>query len=829
MTLPYEFRPSGDVALTPNGLVRCRGNCSLSTSTFPVTITSPSIAFSFEFCSISPNSDPSIAFGLSQPELPPEHTFSFFEFLQELRSTTAEPHIPFDGIGISIRLFLSAGRMSVYVNDHLTNVIASVSQGLSFFFLRISCEEALVLTSFTRCGIRAFFPEREPRLWTSRPEQIRLWSGVLRAANATVLFSEEALVPLPGVGFRYYEVEVRSMAADMQISIGLAEAAIYGPARRPGHFLNSVGFSTDGDWSQNGDPYPLGVRFRDGDVIGIGVRGSGDWFMTHNGMELAVAGPPLNYEQCLACVMVDELTECRVNFGQLPFALGTATPTSGWALACPGRPDSLAVRVGFLNEPHLLHFFLASHLQPNRDLHILREEQQPGELFEVSVLEPGPESLLGCGYVDSEMPIGSGVGWLPGTIGVHTDDGGLFSADGDGVPLIPPKPYLEDGDSLGMSWRGGAIRAVMNGTSFLVSNDWGYRPFPAFHTREFCVCVLNLGELPFCGSENSFDPTAVALFNRCRVVPTNSDIEEAGLRPGDEVEARDLSFRGRFVGEYRGLFLVTIHGIAGAVPLDVTNPLFVRKLLRVTHRTTPLLRAVMTTSAVVVCESTPNQSTICGMYATPVGIAILIGRAGRRFVLRPITDLFNNESIFVLPNLPRCLAPDLHPEFHNRETCCLDVIETPDHTVWVMMGSLMDADWGMNNGTMESAFSHGRILLRFFGFAFRPIDDCARVLNFGHRKGGRLFHLGELGCEGSVVVPTPRALVPHGVSGSSPLPHVVAFLFDCLNSTSLERCPELPAHDPGLVLPCDWVYTQGDTVESVTVPRIPLIVQSNYH
>lgn len=129
---------------------------------------------------------------------------------------------------------------------------------------------------------------------------------------------------------------------------------------------------------------------------------------------------------------------------------------------------------------------------------------------------------------------------------------------------------------------------------------WDSDPRPAFAVTGSAVLVANFGEFRFVSSQDSVG-SGVKLFNGVWVRPTNRSAK-LGIEPGDLVEARDLSFRGIFAGEYKGFFLVSIAGIDGAVALDVTSPPFVRRLQRVIGPVGPRLATCLVSGGCAVCE-----------------------------------------------------------------------------------------------------------------------------------------------------------------------------------------------------------------------------------
>jgi hypothetical protein len=790
---------TGDVTLRSNGIAHCRGPCVISTSPFPP---SPAVAFSFEFIFISGES-PSISFGISSDSF--EKSIDYFDILQSARESSVDPVIPFDAIAVPVRLLLQGDCLSLFVDNHCDSLPSPTGSSFTFF-LRVSAAEAFVSTPFG-APVSAFFPGHEPRIWHDGGSSVGLRGPIARGGidHPVVLYGERPLSQLPGVGFMYFEVELRITTgrSKASVAIGLCEDAREGSGSTLGSTSRSVALSSETNVLLVGGARRSAVEgsLKGGHIVGMGIRSEGALFVTHDGRDALVNVIEfLDFRRYLPCVRLGQEAECAINFGERPFAFAPATPPPGWSLADGGRPDEQLYRVGFLNVPHLLHVFVVSSRQPEySDPRILRKECEADDKFEVSMLGVAEGDLVGCGYVDCEFSLRNMVGWIPRTIAVHTDDGSIFSEQGSGRPLIPGTMNLEEGDSLAMQWNNGRITAFRNGAPSELPGMWRCRPFPAFSTQASCLAVLNLGELPFFGTAPPpTDDDTVQLFNRCRIVPTNENLEESGLLPGDEIEARDLSFRGTFMGEFRGLFLVTLNGIHGAIPIDITEPLLIRKLLRVVHRPVPISRPILTIAdTLAFCESAPDQNRITGMYATSNGIAILIGRSSAGYVMRPVIDLVNNESLFILPELPPCLA-DFSTEgrllgtFRTPDTFCLDLIEDEKKKVYLMLGELNGAEFGWNGHVVSRVRPRRTLWFRFFGYGFRCAGRDPRCFNFGTRPAGKLFHANDFAREGDAPFPSLSVQSAHGADGLTPVPGIVLALLNGLNDACLAATGAAP-------------------------------------
>jgi hypothetical protein len=418
----------GRVDLLPDGVAVCRGECAIGTT---LVDSGDCCAFSFQVCSLASDSCPCITFGVVQDD---SAIFScnYFPFLARLRNDSIDPPIPSDGLGIPIRVLVRAPDISLYVNEVLVRRDDAVGPGeLQFFIVISETIECFLYTPFVAASIPlSFFPYRRPRLWSQYPVLMIARGSIIRGGDYErgSIYAEKPLEELPGHPFIYYEVELRFIGTDSGFAMGFAEDPRFLSSVPVGRFARSVAISSsEHAIVLNGrEAVPFPHTLQSGHCVGIGVR-AGRLFVTFDGRIVDLRSPiTVDLQRFIPAAFLEETGEIRVNFGQLPFAFDVV-PVFGWCLWTPPSPDDIFFAKGCLNESHLLHFFLAyAHSHSIADPHVARAVAPGGSHYEVTTLQPGGNDLIGIGFSDSNFDSDSMVGWRPKTIGVHSDDGGLF-------------------------------------------------------------------------------------------------------------------------------------------------------------------------------------------------------------------------------------------------------------------------------------------------------------------------------------------------------------------------------------------------------------------
>ena len=163
----------GDIHIDQRGVAFCTGECEIGTTDISNSV-SLTTAFSFEFCSINLDKQPNISFGIKQSESI-VLTLDYFAILRTIRSITVTPHIPSDGIGVSIHLLVSENEISLYVNGVLQTQKYTLDTSSFSFFLSFNSISAVILTPFSTVELsNTFFPELTSHLWTQLPYRVSL-------------------------------------------------------------------------------------------------------------------------------------------------------------------------------------------------------------------------------------------------------------------------------------------------------------------------------------------------------------------------------------------------------------------------------------------------------------------------------------------------------------------------------------------------------------------------------------------------------------------------------------------------------------------------------
>jgi hypothetical protein len=522
-------------------------------------------------------------------------------------------------------------------------------------------------------------------------------------------------------------------------------------------------------------------------------------------------------------VYLQTACEISVNFGQSPFAFSTVAPVSGWCLYSEMPLEDARIETGMANSHHLLHYFEASPHGENLVDLLQTCPAKPladGGCYEVTCFYPNCRTVIGIGLTGEPIEPGFMVGWGPGSIGVHTDDGCIFRGDGEGGPNVCAKGELVHGETIGLRYDTHAIEVFRWGKWFPVVGDWNGPAVPAFSVQDYAVIVVNFGEFPFTG-ESTGEAGKVRLFNGVCVEPTNNNLSKIGIAPGDLVEARDLSFRGTFVGEYNGYFLVSIPGIDGAVALDVISPLFVRRLLRVISSPNPHLATCLLHDTCTIFGIAASAL----IYCTQFGFAMLLGQSDVGYVMRPILDLMNNSACFVVPEMPCPLAEYFHeipPRPSGFEV--FDIWEDPKGSLMLILDHKQGDRMAWKEGELVAVNALGNLSYRFFGFGYRYVDDGARAIlvNGGCRRGGIGYGVNQHWTMGNSVVSSRLSLRGSGAHAVGLVPGPVEFLLQ--RSSAAMMSPARASQEDSTVIsvPGDWFY-ESDGHELLTTIR-PLIL-----
>lgn len=846
----YSPVVEGQVGISQNGIAKCRGGCVISTSPLMWDTSSAALAFSFEFASISSTATPEVHFGLKHGEMKVD--LDYFQLLASIRASSIRPFIPSDGIAVSVHMCVKDQTMIVYINEYPYERTYKLNSAPLSFYLNIKADEAVVFTPFCQDEVpKCFFPNLQPHFWQPVQNALAVRGFHVRGTEDTeYLFSDGELPVLPGLDqLRYFEVEYRSADiglrySTLDVSIGFVKHPAATSVQRLGTAPNSMSVSARNRSFNIGGvlkcSLPRNATY--GDIIGIGVEASGSAFITFNGEIIPTqSNSTAGFDTFVAVVECDGgCAECVINFGQLPFAWEKARPPAGWCYFTKQSPNDVLLAYGSPGTAHLLNFFpYGSSDRERADTRICKKPLVDGQRYELTAYKAVNRDLMGIGLCGATIPVTNMVGWDSGAVGVHTDDGCLFNECGFGGCAEIPPGDLKDGETLTLVYDHMEI-CVHRGDSVSSNIDIpGFKPIPAWSMKGSFVIIANFGEMPFASENRTKETDGVKLYNGVKVAVSDVGSSEAGLCVGDFVEARDLSFRGTYVGKHNGYFLFVVRGLDVAIPLDETDPVFVRKVIRVVGRSRelPLTSFGLTSSDLVLYTRSVAEADFASVYATRFGISIMMGKNERGCVMRPLTDLCNNSAFFVLPpdesmtcvfkTKDGTMAP-----LKSKDSQVLDVIELSSSNLLVLLlGHVDGSDVGWDGQKIVPVTGKFTVAFRFFGFAFRRAQGVVPTLSFvncGTHIGGHGFPPRYVGVEGLTFVQSGSSGKCFGATGMGLIPGHANYLLTTLNQFLLEggslSTSAAPASLPDMSA---WSY-EPTSDSAVAQPEIPLVTEVNF-
>lgn len=855
--LPNSVKFIGNINIQEEGFSTCDGD-GLITSSFFIKDVKNNPAFSFQFIDFHVTEVPIITFGLkskTSTEFKEDKTlfsYSYFDFLSTFRSSP-HPLIPYDGIGVIINMIIENGQFKIFVNNESTvHDSSDISKINAYYFLEIQQKGSCVLLlPFHSANIRltpSFYPYLLPRFWSCLPFLIQIRDFNVRGnSNLRSVYGELPLSPLPGhPDIKYFEVIIRSISPTLYsksgIYIGLVDHPHNASDYPPGQSNLSIGFSTyskilriagvDYDFHMN--------NISSGNVIGLGIH-QDDIFLTHNGVICEPSTlPQPSFSQYFPIISVTGSSdEVIINLGQLPFAYEALKPPDGWCLFNQTTCYIDEIEKGPPPEHHIQNFFPFTGLigSPSYFETIVSSKQLKinGGHFEVTILTKDTDDVIMVGLSASDYVQGSACGCEKKTIAIHSDDGMLFYESGpNGKKNIIDPGDITQGKTIGITLEETTVYLTVNKKQYMLVNDYTYKAFPTISIYGKLVFIANFGESPFVFSNSNCESEGVKLYNGVICKMTNNHLDKVGLLPGDFIEYRDLSLRGIFVGELQNRFYVSIEGIGGAVPLQETNHLVIRSLIRVLYRhSESFIKPIMTFSDCVLAHlGLYDRKSI---YASRYGIAFIIGKLPNgNCVMRPIIDLMNNSHCFVLEQMPsnvlKTIQPEIDPTLPQTDFSFLDVVEDGNQSLLLILGSQNGQIVGWNNEEIVPPKSdHIRILFGMNGLAYLCINNILRV-NVGMQKGGKYFPPNYYGTAGSQFFQNSTSQRSCGSQGIMPIPPAANLLLTTLNEKfTLNDADSIPSRIPNahIVVPSimydidDDFQTEPLNLPLITVSKLP--------
>ena len=251
----------------------------------------------------------------------------------------------------------------------------------------------------------------------------------------------------------YYEYEILNQGEEASIGIGVGPRD-YTKSRMPGWDRNSVGYhANDGKlYHENDSGVDFGPTCTKGDIMGCGVDFSSDdgsgyltVFFTKNnkhvGDHVRMRRPPYGLYPLIGLNSKGERVKylghwCRTPGLQEPIQLDH----SDMWLRCNG--------VKFLGDSTLLEYNGTAPEQI-QDVGMAQARiplSHTNNYFELKILSRGAKGAIAIGLAKSTYPMHCHLGWNPGAVGYHADNGKVFVEQGRGEPF---GPTCTDGDTMG--------------------------------------------------------------------------------------------------------------------------------------------------------------------------------------------------------------------------------------------------------------------------------------------------------------------------------------------------------------------------------------------
>ena len=840
----------GEVETDSNGCTHCSNNCMIHYNYIKSFGTN---AFSFSFVDFQDTEVPEITFGVKDAKNDGSNSenniisFSYFDFLSTFRSS-ASPLIPYDGIGVVIRLFLFHDTLRIYVNNELSKYQnMSFHKGDLLYFLNIqqkgSCDVILPIpTSLSGKVDQAFFPNLIPRLWTCLPFLIQVRDFNVRGnTSLRSVYSETPLCMLPQYfELQYFEVMIRSIEGSSNhsnIYVGLVEQPHAASECPPGKTQMSIGFScASRTLCISGEEFDVHTGpILSGHVVGLGVTKNNKVILTHDGLESESYKLPISpFSQYIPVVSVfGNPDEVIINLGQYPFKYHVKIP-NGWNLNTSSNSNSNPYdyylehyEKGPPPDNHILNFFPFTSLIGSTNYiesYVYSKPLKNNDRFEVTILTKSNDEYIVLGLSSGDYVHGQIVGVDKKTIGVSSEDGMLYRESNKGKVNIFDPNEITVGKTIGLWLQNNTLYFTINKEKYTVVTDYNCsNPLPTISVHGILSFIVNYGDFPFVYTHTSGKPSkssndnqstsernndseqnellesfgscsinTVKLINNLTVTMTNNPafLDQIGIYPGDYIEYRDLSLRCIFMGELNGRCFISVDGLLGAVPIVETDPLVIKTSIRVlnSYNHNRIYKPVITFSDCIMANLGIYDRR--SLYASRYGISFMIGQTPKGgYVMRPIVDLMNNSHCFVIekkpPNILKSVTPEIDPIFFQYNIYFLDVVEDNDQSLLLMLGTQNGQIVGWNNVSIVPLKGPPKIVFRFNGVAYTSAIHSL-LLNVGSQRGGVYFPPNYHGTTGSQFIQHSTSQRSYGSKGMMPIPPAVNLLLTTLNEQFTE-------------------------------------------
>lgn len=273
---------TGDCKIDENGIAAGYGNFKISTID-----NQPADLKCFSFMFILLTSEPKIKFGI-ESQAKDVIQFDFANFLYLIRSELIKPQISFDGIDVSIRMFIEDEKLVFYINDVKLNYSKPMNFQSYSFFIEVQNDATfptILATPFHHIttldnnsnNFLAYYPKIFNHFWCFSDKYLYSetdhYIAVARGDTKYATISDE-IQKLPGSNLIYYELTINSVESDSKFFFGFTNHEITLPWSSSKAFDSIPYFTFPDNKLSFGSHacYTISEKISQGTVIGFGIK-----------------------------------------------------------------------------------------------------------------------------------------------------------------------------------------------------------------------------------------------------------------------------------------------------------------------------------------------------------------------------------------------------------------------------------------------------------------------------------------------------------------------------------------------------------------------------
>lgn len=545
---------TGNCKIDSNGIAIGYGNFKISTIENQDNKIN---CFSFMFVRLS--SSPKIEFGL-ESQSKQIIQFDFASFLYSVRSERINPQISFDGIDVSIRLYVENKTLYIYVNDVKLNYTHPVDFDSYTFFVDIKNDfnTAIILATpfhnvetqdYNSNHFLSFFPKRLNHFWCHNEKYLYSenddYIAVARSDKNYPLISNE-IPHLPGSNLIYYELIIASTIPEVRFKVGFTNHEISQSSVSSQAFDSIPYFSYPDKQLLFGsiNCYTISEDVTNGTVIGLGIQRPTEndqensdktadkkvdenVFLIINGNEYRFTHDLLqdtnnntkkrfnyhkHYYAFLSSSCID--FQCIFNFGQRPFKYlnylisnyNTRLPL-GWSIYSPYFPQKWCR--GPPPDSHVLNMFCPPNYSKKSFFGVSYSQKvENNGCYEITVLEmengliegmpthKKGDEVMAIGFSQLDYPTDQLVGWEKNSFAIQSDDGSVFLSRGDGKNF-GDHDKIKTGTNVLAQIEENHLSFFVNGTRVNVPEQIQTEIYPSISFQASPCFIVNFGDSPF--------------------------------------------------------------------------------------------------------------------------------------------------------------------------------------------------------------------------------------------------------------------------------------------------------------------------------------------